>query len=83
MATIITGRIPDVGAAPIDVGVTLSSLYGDQTLNDSFRVRGTGLLVEGEANIYGNVNLFEGGSLYSEGTLRSAQSITTVSGNFY
>ena len=40
MATIITGRIPDVGAAPIDVGVTLSSLYGDQTLNDSFRVRG-------------------------------------------
>lgn len=83
MATIITGRIPDVGITPIDLAVTTSSLYGDEVLKDIFRVRGTGALIEGDANVYGDLNLFEGGSLYSEGTLRSAQSITSVSGNFY
>ena len=82
MATIITGYVPDVGITPIDVAVSVSSLYGDDSVSNKFRIRGTGQLIEGPAYIYGDVNVYEGGNLNVEGDISAGTGhILTNQGN--
>jgi len=83
MATIITGYVPDVGITPIDVVVSVSSLYGEDSLSNKFRIRGTGQLVEGPSFLYGDVHIFEGGDLNVEGHVTAGTGhISTQQGDF-
>ena len=56
--TILTGYVPELVPVPQDVNITVSNELGSFTFGP-FHIKGTGLYVEGDTNIYGQLHVHD------------------------
>ena len=78
--TILSGVVPELSPVPQDVNITVENELGSFTFGP-FHIRGTGLLVEGDTNMYGSLYVHEDSATIDNGLTINNGDITVKSGD--
>ena len=78
--TILSGAVPGLSPVPKDVNITVSNELGSFTFGP-FHIKGTGLLVEGDTNMYGSLYVHEDSATIDNGLTITSGDITVHKGD--